>query len=706
MDSGDASQTDERRFHEAAKMNDLKVALLDLNHTTRGLHTSTMPLGIGLLGAYLLEKLPKGSINLKLYKFTDDITADLLAKFDVIGFSMYAWNTNLNRFYAERIKRNNPQSIVVCGGPNITYRDEWIREFLVRNPFIDYLVPFNGERPLHSIVKAELSGDGRDKQDIHGVYYLEGNERSLVYKEPREELETLDEAPSPYLTGLMDQFFPSHNNPFKLGPFIETNRGCPYQCTFCHSSHRYYNNLLYKSIDTLRAEIGLFAEKMKNYPDIPLYIADNNFGMFDRDDEIADIMREHQDVTGWPVLIDVTVGKSRVDTILKVVKKLKPGTVSVFMSAQSMTPEVLKNIKRKNLSPEAFQYLQEGLYEAAEDGSSKQHNPTSSGLIIGLPGETRQSFFDTVEKIIGLGIDGFIPYTLMVLRGTPLGDEINQRLTEYTVKHRIVPQQFGKYEGSLILDTEEVAVATPTMSYADYLECRSLCFFLQVVYGNDVFRDVMHILKARSCSVFKWLLDIMDAVRSDNGKLGVLFQSFYSETQAELWDSEKSIYSFFENDENYKALTEGKYGSNILGKYTFLSRMECFDDWVEIIFRVTRDTLIKKASNEAEKGEINEFLVQYREYWLKVKNIARFFEAGFTLDPFLMELKYDFNNLDFHNPLKADGKAKSLTFGFSDTSRAIIDNVKRDKNWRYKLQQIIRIKNGAEQLYPVVSSAR
>ena len=115
--------------------------------------------------------------------------------------------------------------------------------------------------------------------------------------------------------------------------------------------------------------------------------------------------------------------------------------------------------------------------EASKEQPSNQQNLSSSGIIIGLPGETRQSFFETVEKIMGMGINSFIPYTLMVLKGTPLGDEIYERRNEYVIKNRIVPQQFGRYEGRLVLDTEEVAVGTPTMTHDDYLECRSLCFF-------------------------------------------------------------------------------------------------------------------------------------------------------------------------------------------------------------------------------------
>ena len=684
----------------ARKTDSLKIALLDLNHTTKGLHTCTMPLGIGLLASYLLKNLPNGSIEVQLYKFADELTANLAQKFDIVGFSMYSWNANLNRFFAERIKQQNPRAVVICGGPDINYKDDWIRNYLITHTFVDFLVPFNGEIPLLNIVRAELFGRSQKSRSVEGAYYLQGDEKKLIYTELETKLESLNTAPSPYLTGLMDKFFPSPRSAFKLAPFVETNRGCPYQCTFCHTANEKYNKLIYKENDVFKAEMELFSQRMKDYPDIPLYIADNNFGMFNRDNEIADIVRTHQDNSGWPVFIDVTVGKSRVENILQVVKKLKPGTLSVFMSAQSMTPEVLKNIKRKNLSPDAFQYLQHGLLEASKDQPANQQNLSSSGIIIGLPGETRQSFFETVEKIMEMGINSFIPYTLMVLKGTPLGDEIYERRREYVIKNRIVPQQFGRYEGRLVLDTEEVAVATPTMTHDDYLECRSLCFFLQVVYGNDLFQSHIQLLRKHSCSVFDWILDIMATVRKDQGKLGRLFRSFYADTVGELWESEEAAHEFFEREENYNALIDGKYGANLMAKYTFLSRMECFDEWIDVVFQKTRDTLTKKHVSEVENTEIGDFLDEFKEYCLGVKNIARFFEDGFEAKPFTMRLRYDFNDIDPNNIVRTSKEPKDVTFAFSDTSKAIIANTRRDQNWRYKLQQLIRIKNAAENIYP------
>ena len=339
----------------------LKIALLDLNHTTTGLHTSTMPLGIGLLASYLLEKLPKGSIDVKLYKFTEDFMPDLEAeKIDIVGFTMYAWNTNLNLHFAELVKRENPQAIVVCGGPNISYQDEWVRNFLLRYSFIDYVVPFNGEIPLLGIVESILFENSQKACSIEGAYYLEGDRKHLIFNELQTKLGSLDVSTSPYLLGLMDNFFPSSNSnsPFNLAPFIETNRGCPYRCTFCHTAYTKYSKIITKDNNTFKAEMEIFAERMKNYPDVPLYIADNNFGMYERDNEIAEIIRGHQDSSNWPVYIDVTVGKSQVKNILQVMKKLKPGTLNVFMSAQTMNKEVLKNIKRRNLPPKDFEYFQ------------------------------------------------------------------------------------------------------------------------------------------------------------------------------------------------------------------------------------------------------------------------------------------------------------------------------------------------------------
>ena len=49
------------------------IALCDFNHETVGVHTETMPLAIGILGAHL-DYCFKEQLNLELFKFVNDYT--------------------------------------------------------------------------------------------------------------------------------------------------------------------------------------------------------------------------------------------------------------------------------------------------------------------------------------------------------------------------------------------------------------------------------------------------------------------------------------------------------------------------------------------------------------------------------------------------------------------------------------------------------
>ena len=75
---------------------------------------------------------------------------------------------------------------------------------------------------------------------------------------------------------MLDRFFDG-----KLAPFIETNRGCPFKCTFCHTGNDYFNKINMFSAERINAEIDYIGKKQIQIWDekqnASLLIADTEF---------------------------------------------------------------------------------------------------------------------------------------------------------------------------------------------------------------------------------------------------------------------------------------------------------------------------------------------------------------------------------------------------------------------------------------------
>ena len=86
-------------------MKKYKVYFADLTHTGQGLNADNIPLGIGLIAAYVKSSYNNIS-DLKLFKIPNKLNEQLLTNIpQVISFSNYAWNENLSLAYAAYIKK-------------------------------------------------------------------------------------------------------------------------------------------------------------------------------------------------------------------------------------------------------------------------------------------------------------------------------------------------------------------------------------------------------------------------------------------------------------------------------------------------------------------------------------------------------------------------------------------------------------------------
>ena len=96
------------------------------------------------------------------------------------------------------------------------------------------------------------------------VFIHPDKEKALVKGSKPPRIKFLDDIPSPYLNGMLDVFFDG-----RLSPFIETNRGCPFKCSFCHTGSNYYQKIHMFSLERIKTELEYIAIKLTGQVSLP-----------------------------------------------------------------------------------------------------------------------------------------------------------------------------------------------------------------------------------------------------------------------------------------------------------------------------------------------------------------------------------------------------------------------------------------------------
>jgi radical SAM superfamily enzyme YgiQ (UPF0313 family) len=259
--------------------------MADLRHNYGGvLSTDCMPLSVGYMKAVMDRDLDS-DIQTRIFAYPDKLLSAIEeAPPDVLMVSNYVWNEALSLFFARTVKKRNPNALTVMGGPNIWVEPTRQLTYLDQHPEIDIYVLGEGDFLARDIVqhfvKAEKSLAKFGAREISSSVYRRPDGR-VIRNEQWGRHEGVDEIPSPWLTGIMDEFFDG-----RLAPIIETNRGCPFRCSFCVQGTGYYNKITNFGMDRLKEEIDYIGTQIKERsPQMgTLRIADANYGMYERDD--------------------------------------------------------------------------------------------------------------------------------------------------------------------------------------------------------------------------------------------------------------------------------------------------------------------------------------------------------------------------------------------------------------------------------------
>src|SRR5579863_6422460 len=226
------------------------VYLADLRHDFCGIIANDcMPLGVGYMKAVMDRELPE--VRSRLFAYPGQLLSALkVDPPDVLMLSNYCWNERLSLYAASVAKRIRPEMLVVMGGPNIPIEQERQTGYLAAQPDLDVYVLGEGDFLATEVVKHYLD-TGRS---IHKMRFREipssvcrRPDGSVVAAPTWDRHKNIDDIPSPWLNGILDEFFDG-----RLAPIIETNRGCPFSCTFCSQGTGWYTKLHYFELTRLR----------------------------------------------------------------------------------------------------------------------------------------------------------------------------------------------------------------------------------------------------------------------------------------------------------------------------------------------------------------------------------------------------------------------------------------------------------------------
>ena len=195
----------------------------------------------------------------------------------------------------------------------------------------------------------------------------------------------------------------------------------------------------------------------------------------------------------------------------------------------------------------------------------------------------------------------------MLLYGTEFQDPAYRKKYGYDTRFRIVPLNFGEYDGERIFDSEEVGVATKDLSFDDYLSLRRFALLVETLYNNRPFEAFFRYAMFLGESRFGFLHRIFQNLDDAPADVVRVVQGFMDETRSELWSSEKEMIDHYRQDDAYRRLKDGEVGGNLIYKYKSMSLALTMPGWITFL----TDQLKELAKERPGMNEEIDALVEF-----------------------------------------------------------------------------------------------
>ncbi|MGD9639247.1 MAG: DUF4080 domain-containing protein [Alphaproteobacteria bacterium] len=354
-------------------MNLKKIVLVAAN--ARYSHTS---FGLRWLYANLgefqnISEIFEFDINRKV----EDVVFKILDKKpDIVGFGVYIWNVTLLTNIVKLLKQKSPQTIVVLGGPEISFEYDKTEV----TSFADYIILGEGEKAFYDIVNSFSQGNPISSKIINGGY-LDVNTLKTPYH-----LYSDDDIKHRVI-------------------YVESSRGCPFSCEFCLSSLT--KGVRKFEVDTFLNDMDILIKRgVKHFK-----FVDRTFNFEkERVFKILDFFLERFK-EGMQLHFEIVPDLLKKE-VLEKIKEFPLQGLHLEAGIQSLNQEVLKSISRRQDNEKALANIK---YIVEETGAL-----VHADLVAGLPYEDFESFAKGFDLLFAAKPHHIQVGILKKLKGAPI----------------------------------------------------------------------------------------------------------------------------------------------------------------------------------------------------------------------------------------------------------------------------------------------
>ncbi len=477
-----------------------------------------LPYSVGLLWSYCLQnKIISDNFILKDLVFNIDnldYYIDNMGQPDIVATSNYMWNSNKHLYILKKIKKKYPNCLIICGGPHVPNSND--SKWYNSHDYVDIGVVGEGEKVFEQILLEYFNK--KDFSEIPGLIFRKNNK---IFKTmPATRIKDINTIPSPYLSGLFNNII-LKNPSVNFHATVEMDRGCPFKCTFCDWGSLTAQKMIKFDEPRLFKEFEWVSRNKINY----LWFTNSNLGIFkERDYNIIDKAVGYHEATGYPKKIAHS-GYAKTppskNSSLQIQQRLLEGVENnntvPRVALQSTNPEVLSNIKRKNMS----------IVNADKMDSTEREVE----LIYPLPGTTYDGWVDELSALMPVKKLKINVYPCLILPNAELNDKSYKE--RFKIKTKIIPFN---------VDMEECEIITSlkSMSYEDVVKGWMFAWIVMNFWFEPILKYIYYDYLKDEVTLKDFFVKFQDYLESDPIFITSKFQDMQTTTIGELYNQIKN----------------------------------------------------------------------------------------------------------------------------------------------------------------------